>query len=138
MWCRDVFNERPVVEEGAQALQVGGAGGLGPTGELPHGAIIRTTRGDIWVKLFSEEASGETAQPLIQCSGLAKLAGAVVLCNQMLYLKLLPGTCACSYHCIKKAEASVLCLHLPADRTLPADLAQQLRPPGCRADAQEP
>ncbi|GAB4814723.1 hypothetical protein N2152v2_001769 [Parachlorella kessleri] len=52
--ARDVFNERPVVEEGAQALQLGG-GAAGAGGELPHGAIIRTSRGDIWVKLFSDD-----------------------------------------------------------------------------------
>lgn len=53
-WCRDVFNERPVGEE--MQMQVGGVG-AGPAVELPHGAIIRTTRGDIWVKLFGEDVS---------------------------------------------------------------------------------
>lgn len=48
-----MFNERPVVEEGAEAVAGGAA--AGPAVELPHGAIIRTTRGDIWVKLFGEE-----------------------------------------------------------------------------------
>ena len=46
-----------MVEEGAQALQIGGGAG-GAAGELPHGAIIRTSRGDIWVKLFPDDVSG--------------------------------------------------------------------------------
>lgn len=50
---RDVFNERPVGEEAAALAAGGGAGG--PSVELPHGAIIRTSRGDIWVKLFPDE-----------------------------------------------------------------------------------
>ena len=50
-----------MVEEGAQALQMGGGAG-GTAGELPHGAIIRTSRGDIWVKLFPDDVSGSGAQ----------------------------------------------------------------------------
>jgi peptidylprolyl isomerase domain and WD repeat-containing protein 1 len=50
---RDVFNERPVGEEPGALAAAGGT--VGPTLDLPHGAIIHTNRGDIWVKLFPEE-----------------------------------------------------------------------------------
>lgn len=52
--CRDVFNERPAGDDSIEALAVGVSGG-GLVMELPHGAIIRTNRGDIWVKLFPDE-----------------------------------------------------------------------------------
>lgn len=51
---RDVFNERPVGDEGALAMS-GPAGVAGPTLDLPRGAIIHTNRGDIWIKLFPDE-----------------------------------------------------------------------------------
>ena len=50
--CRDVFNEKPTLEDT----------GPGEGGEekeaalvLPHGAVLHTTKGDITLKLFPEE-----------------------------------------------------------------------------------
>ena len=51
--ARDVFNERPAGEEAAGALQAPGA--AGPAVELPRGAVVHTTKGDIWLKLFPDE-----------------------------------------------------------------------------------
>ncbi|KAK9828550.1 hypothetical protein WJX72_000712 [[Myrmecia] bisecta] len=48
---RDVFNEKPTGDE-----IVPQEGGTGESAQvLPRGAIIHTTKGDIWVKLFPEE-----------------------------------------------------------------------------------
>lgn len=47
---RDVFNEKPVSDELVAAE--GGDGGAAAV--LPRGAVIHTTRGDIWIKLFPE------------------------------------------------------------------------------------
>lgn len=53
--ARDVFNERPVGEAAAAALEAGGAT-AGPSAlELPRGAIIHTNKGDIFLKLFPDE-----------------------------------------------------------------------------------
>lgn len=49
---RDVFNERPVGEAAAAAA---GALAMGSLLDLPRGAVIHTTYGDIWVKLFPDE-----------------------------------------------------------------------------------
>ena len=49
---RDVFNERPVGEAAAAAAA---ALPMGSLLDLPRGAIIHTTYGDIWVKLFPDE-----------------------------------------------------------------------------------
>ena len=49
--CRDIFNEKPVSDELVAAE--GGEGGSAAV--LPRGAVIHTTRGDIWLKLFPEE-----------------------------------------------------------------------------------
>lgn len=49
---RDVFNEKPPPDE-LLAIEDGGA--EAGAGELPRGAIIHTTRGDIHCKLFPEE-----------------------------------------------------------------------------------
>ena len=50
---RDVFNEKPPADE-MLAIEEGGTEG-GGVGELPRGAIIHTTRGDIHCKLFPDE-----------------------------------------------------------------------------------
>lgn len=48
---RDVYNERPAGEEAASLA----AAAAGPGLDLPRGAIIHTTRGDVWIKLFPDE-----------------------------------------------------------------------------------
>ena len=50
---RDVFNEKPTGDELVVADEGAAAGA--PVSVLPRGAIIHTTRGDVWVKLFPEE-----------------------------------------------------------------------------------
>lgn len=50
---RDVFNEKPVGE--AAIAAAAGALNVGSLLDLPRGAIIHTTYGDIWVKLFPDE-----------------------------------------------------------------------------------
>eukprot|EP00887_Chlorella_sp_A99_P006803 scaffold2.g6803.t1 len=50
---RDVFNERPVGDEAAALAAAGAAGG--PAADLPRGAVLHTTKGDIWFKLFPDE-----------------------------------------------------------------------------------
>ena len=49
--CRDVFNEKPTADELVPIEDDGGAAAA----TLPRGAIIHTTRGDIWVRLFPDE-----------------------------------------------------------------------------------
>ena len=49
---RDVFNERPVGEAAAAAA---GALTVGALLDLPRGAVLHTTYGDIWIKLFPDE-----------------------------------------------------------------------------------
>ena len=51
MGCRDVFNEKPTADELVPVEDDGGAAAA----TLPRGAIIHTTRGDIWVRLFPDE-----------------------------------------------------------------------------------
>ena len=52
--CRDVFNEKPTLEEvGAAAIEGGGADA--DTEALPRGAIIHTSKGDITLKMFPDE-----------------------------------------------------------------------------------
>lgn len=53
--ARDVFNERPVAEAAAAALEVGSGAAGTATMELPRGAVIHTNKGDIWFKLFPDE-----------------------------------------------------------------------------------
>ena len=48
---RDVFNERPVGTDGVAGMK----SSLPSAANLPHGAILHTTYGDIWVKLFPDE-----------------------------------------------------------------------------------
>jgi peptidylprolyl isomerase domain and WD repeat-containing protein 1 len=48
---RDVFNEKPTADELVPIEDDGGAAAA----TLPRGAIIHTTRGDIWVRLFPDE-----------------------------------------------------------------------------------
>ena len=74
---RDIFNERPVGEEAAAMLAAGG-GGAGPVMDLPRGAVIHTTRGDIWVKLFPDEVGapgggGRDSWHLAPCTRLGLL-----------------------------------------------------------------
>ena len=49
--ARDVFNEKPATDE----LVAAEGEAAGPAAVLPRGAVIHTTRGDIWVKLFPDE-----------------------------------------------------------------------------------
>ena len=49
---RDVFNEKPATDELVAAE--GGEGG-GSAAVLPRGAVVHTTRGDVWIKLFPDE-----------------------------------------------------------------------------------
>ena len=52
--CRDVFNEKPTLEEvGAAALE--GGEGDNDAEALPRGAVIHTSKGDIALKMFPEE-----------------------------------------------------------------------------------
>ncbi|KAK9860430.1 hypothetical protein WJX84_004863, partial [Apatococcus fuscideae] len=48
---RDVFNEKPRVDD----IMVEGGGAAEAQNILPRGAIIHTTKGDIWLKLFPDE-----------------------------------------------------------------------------------
>ncbi len=48
---RDVFNEKPTADEIVPAEDDGGAA----ASALPRGAVIHTTRGDIWLRLYPEE-----------------------------------------------------------------------------------
>lgn len=48
---RDVFNEKPTADEIVPVEDDGGAAAA----TLPRGAIIHTTRGDIWLRLFPDE-----------------------------------------------------------------------------------
>ena len=48
---RDVFNEKPATDE----LVAADGGEAGPAAVLPRGAVVHTTRGDIWIKLFPDE-----------------------------------------------------------------------------------
>jgi peptidylprolyl isomerase domain and WD repeat-containing protein 1 len=50
---RDVFNEKPAAEAALAAAVAGGAPGA--AADLPRAAVIHTTKGDIWVKLFPDE-----------------------------------------------------------------------------------
>ena len=52
MMCRDVFNEKPTLEE---ALPTNGAAAGEDADVLPRGAVIHTTKGDITIKLFPDE-----------------------------------------------------------------------------------
>ena len=49
--ARDIFNEKPATDE----LVAAEGEDAGPAAVLPRGAVIHTTRGDIWVKLFPDE-----------------------------------------------------------------------------------
>lgn len=55
---RDVFNEKPTADEIVPVEDDGGAAAA----TLPRGAIIHTTRGDIWLRLFPDEC------PKVMCS----------------------------------------------------------------------
>ena len=48
---RDVFNEKPATDE----LVAAEGGETGSAAVLPRGAVVHTTRGDIWIKLFPDE-----------------------------------------------------------------------------------
>jgi len=48
---RDVFNEKPATDE----LVAAEGGETGSSAVLPRGAVVHTTRGDIWIKLFPDE-----------------------------------------------------------------------------------
>ena len=50
--CRDVFNEKPTVEE---MLAAEGGAAAEAANVLPRGAVMHTTKGDIWLKLFPDE-----------------------------------------------------------------------------------
>ena len=52
-FCRDVFNEKPSLEEVGPVD--GAAGGDEAAEVLPRGAVIHTTKGDITLKLFPDE-----------------------------------------------------------------------------------
>ena len=51
MCNRDVFNEKPATDE----LVAAEGGETGSSAVLPRGAVVHTTRGDIWIKLFPDE-----------------------------------------------------------------------------------
>ena len=51
--CRDVFNEKPTLEEVGAAVE--GAGGAEEVEVLPRGAVIHTTKGDVSIKMFPDE-----------------------------------------------------------------------------------
>jgi len=51
MSTRDVFNEKPATDE----LVAAEGGEAGSSAVLPRGAVVHTTRGDIWIKLFPDE-----------------------------------------------------------------------------------
>jgi peptidylprolyl isomerase domain and WD repeat-containing protein 1 len=53
--CRDVFNEKPTLEEAGAAGLEAGEGGDADTEALPRGAVIHTSKGDIALKMFPEE-----------------------------------------------------------------------------------
>ena len=48
--CRDVFNEKPAADDILAAEEAGEGGG-----ELPRGAVLHTTKGDVHLKLFPDE-----------------------------------------------------------------------------------
>lgn len=56
---RDVYNERPLGGEGEAGEAGGGGGGASGSAaaapDLPRGAVVHTTRGDIALKLFPDE-----------------------------------------------------------------------------------
>ena len=51
---RDVYNEKPIGSTGAGNVGAD-AGGVAPSIILPRGAVIHTTYGDIWFRLYPEE-----------------------------------------------------------------------------------
>ncbi|CAG7853065.1 Peptidyl-prolyl cis-trans isomerase cyp15 Short=PPIase cyp15; AltName: Full=Cyclophilin cyp15; AltName: Full=Rotamase cyp15 [Serendipita indica DSM 11827] len=52
---RDIFNERPTREEQTIAQTTGAGSGRGPS-RLARNAVVHTTMGDIFIKLFPEQA----------------------------------------------------------------------------------
>lgn len=53
VWCRDVFNEKPTLEEVGAAVD--GGSGAEEAEALPRGAVIHTTKGDVSIKMFPDE-----------------------------------------------------------------------------------